>query len=536
MFEQEVLELVTKNEQLGSLYVTVDYIIKGMEHKNLSTDAILDILMALISKKEIHVDSSFGTPYRVYKTETYIKEKFCSDILLKRKSEISSASYDSISMSDFKTLMQQRVDDEDGLLSSMELTALQKQAIVNSLVHPVSIITGYPGTGKTTCLRVLTNILKKNNINFLLLAPTGIAAKRLSNLTGAKASTVHRAFQAQGEIEDRDFSYVGIQKTVQESVTDQDSTWTWGIEGSHYPADIVIIDESSMLDTNLLYRILMYTKPLCRVVLIGDQEQLPSVGPGSVLKDLIASNAFPVTRFEEIFRQDGTSPIIVSAHDIVKGNFPSSVDGDFKFIEINDEQEILDKVLETVCNFYKNQLNFQVFSPKHAGLLGVTNLNSEIREKINSKSNKKKEFQIDKFSYVREGDRVMVIKNHYKNNLFNGDFGKVHLINFSKKSIEVKIFGDIPRIFSYKIEEFSKYFRLCYACTVHKAQGLEMDTIIFPIVRSHGFMLQRNLLYTAVTRAKKNVILIGQRAALLQAVQNNREDKRNTSLRERLGS
>lgn len=530
--ENNILEMLGKTEQLGSLYLTVEDIVKN--NPNTDQQLIIDTLVELAQKKEITVDASFGNPYRVYKAESFVKEKYCSDSLLKRKVEIEKASYESISFSQFKKIIEDKVDEENSVLEAVQLTDLQKQAIVNALVYPISVITGYPGTGKTTCLRVLTNILKKNNLKFLLLAPTGIAAKRLSNLTGAKASTVHRAFQAQGDIEEKDFSYVGIQKTAEATLTSQDASWTWGIEGSYYPADIAIIDESSMMDTNLLYRVLMYTNPLCRIVFIGDQEQLPSVGPGSILRDLISSNAFPVTRFEEIFRQAGTSSIIISAHDIVKGRFPSSIDSDFSFIELRNEEAILERVLDTVSSFYERKLNFQVFSPKHAGKLGVTNLNSEIREKINPKDKRKKEFQIDKFSYVREGDRVMVIKNHYRNNLFNGDFGKVHKINFSKKNIEVKIFGEISRVIVYKIDEFSKFFRLSYACTVHKAQGLEMDTIIFPITASHGFMLQRNLLYTAVTRAKKNVILIGERDALDRAVKNNHQDRRNTSLCERL--
>lgn len=530
--EDKILDSLSKVEQLGSLYITIEDLVKG--NPSLSSDNILNTLISLVNKKSVVIDSSFGPPFRVYKTESYNREKYCSDMLLKRKEEITQNSYTGIGFEDFKTAMIEKVENESTTLESLSLTDIQKQAILNALIHPVSVITGYPGTGKTTCLRVLTNILKGNQVKFLLLAPTGIAAKRLSTLTGAKASTIHRAFQAQGDIELRDFSYIGIQNTQDSQNSDQDSSWVWGIEGSYYPADIVIIDESSMLDTNLLYRVLMYTNPSCRLVLIGDQEQLPSVGPGCVLRDIIASGVFPVTRFEEIFRQNETSSIIISAHDIVKGKYPSKIDGDFSFIELNDENEILSKIIETVSDFYSRQLNFQVFSPKHAGTLGVTNLNSQIREMINEKDRRKKEFQIDKFSYVREGDRIMVIKNHYRNNLFNGDFGKVHRIDFSKKTISVKIFGDIPRVVIYKIDEFSKFFRLCYACTVHKAQGLEMDTIIFPIVSSHGFMLQRNLLYTAVTRAKKNVILIGEKEALARAVRNSHQDRRNTSLCDRL--
>lgn len=533
--EKDILDILTKVEQFGSVYTTLDHIISTLSknYRSLNMDTFFLHLTSLLKSNTLYIEKRFGVPHRVYKYETFTSENQCSSILLERSTNILNTIGD---LEELKASYLLKIDAVVDGENQLELTDLQKQAVLNGLIQPVSIITGYPGTGKTTCLKMLCRILKDSQIKSLLLAPTGIAAKRLTDLTGQKAFTVHRAFQAQGDIDNKDNAYIGVQSSQN---SDSESSWVWGMEGSHHPAEVVIIDECSMLDINLLYRVLAYTNPKCRVVMIGDHEQLPSVGPGSVLKDVINSGTFPVTKFQEIFRQSTSSPIIVSAHDIVRGRYPTSFGPGFSMTEVSDEDSILEFLLNVVHEMYKKKINFQVFSPKHAGTLGVTNLNSSIRERLNPPSKAKKEYEVDRFSYVREGDRIMVIRNHYQKNICNGDFGKVHSINFSKSTITVKIFGDISdstpsRYVVYPIRQFSQYFRLCYACTVHKAQGLEMDSIILPIVDSHGVMLQRNLLYTAVTRAKKNVVLIGQQSALLKSVQNNREDSRNTSLRDML--
>jgi len=427
---------------------------------------------------------------------------------------------------------------EWGHQSSIDLSPRQRQGVVNALLHPVSVLTGLPGTGKTTSLKAAVGILQDAEVRFLLCAPTGIAAKRLSALTGSKAYTIHRAFSAKGKSDDgREATYAGIVGETKRASKSGEDQSDWGFSQEHpHPAQVVIVDEASMIDQHLLFRLLDCTAPTCRIVFVGDAAQLPSVGPGNVLREMISSGLFPVTKLTTIFRQEDTSDIVFAAHDIHKGEVPdvSNPKSDFVLIHVEDE----DKVLGTICKLaerlYEKRTEFQILSPRHAGTVGVTKLNERLRELLNPKGPGKGEARVGN-DWMREDDRVMVVQNDYSLGVFNGDVGKISRVSLKEKAIEVKVFGETPLFVPIEFKKAMKLIRLAYACTVHKAQGLEYDVIVMPVVDSFKHQLQRNLLYTAVTRARKKVILVGTTSALTKAVLNAREDERNTLFLDRLG-
>lgn len=413
----------------------------------------------------------------------------------------------------------------------------QVQGVLNAIVSPVSIITGLPGTGKTTSVKGLVRILQESGIQFLLISPTGIAAKRLSSVSGAEAHTIHRAFEAKGINEkDRKAGYVGITGQADKAMTDgSEQLWGYG-PGHYYPADVVIVDESSMVDQHLMFRILSCTAPECRVVLIGDAAQLPSVGPGNVLRVLGTSKHIPRVSLTKIYRQDEASDIILGAHKIHAGKVPTFAYGaskDFRFVEFSKEAEVQAALVKLIETLYAKRSNFQCLSPKHGDALGVTTLNQIIRERLNPAAESRAEARIGSWT-MREGDRVMVAKNNYELMIFNGDTGKVQKINHRDKRVLIKIHGPPVMQVELEFKEVAKYLRLAYCVTIHKMQGLEADIIVMPFVRKFWRQLQRNLLYTAVTRARKKVIMIGQRSALVRAVENDTERRRNTLLVERI--
>lgn len=421
---------------------------------------------------------------------------------------------------------------------NLALSAAQLEGAIHALVEPVSIVTGLPGTGKTTMLKVAVKVLQDAGTPFLLVAPTGIAAKRLTSVTGAPASTIHRAFGARGGDGDdsRESTYAGI---VGESsgILDGDGSGDfWGYSSSQpHPAQVVIIDESSMVDQHLLFRILTCTAKTCRIVFVGDAAQLPSVGPGNVLRDMIDSAFFPVVALHEIFRQEEASAIIFAAHAINAGKVPDieSSSKDFTFLRVREESKILDTVLGLVQKLYDRRVNFQVLSPRHAGTLGVTNMNLRIRELLNPKQPGTREMRLGSET-VREGDRIMVSKNNYRFEIFNGDTGKIDRLDPAAQVVTIKVHGPPTMHVQLPFKDAPAHLRLAYAVTTHKSQGQEYDVIVMPWVTSFRHQLQRNLLYTAITRARKKVLLVGHVEALERAVQNNRVDARNSLFPDRL--
>jgi len=424
--------------------------------------------------------------------------------------------------------------------ANLKLSDLQKKGVINGLVYPVSVITGLPGTGKTTSLRSLVNIYRQMGIHPTLLAPTGIAAKRLGSLAFSQAYTIHKALGATkfSEGDEGVSNYEGLQSSSDPTgIFDmEDSVWEYSPSNPH-PAKVIIVDESSMVDQSLLYRILFSTGVPCRLILVGDAAQLPSVGAGDVLRSIIKSDCFPSVALTEIYRQKDTSDIIYASHDIHSGVVPDHRGlVDFKLLQSSNEHQILASILKAAKKSYANRYNFQIISPRHKGVLGVTNLNVKLREVLNPPSMGLTEVKIGD-TFVREGDRVMIIKNDYGKDIFNGDVGKVSSIDRKSQKIVVKIHGSPSSpasLVSFDLGEVFKYLRLAYAMTVHKSQGQEYDYIYMPIVDTFSIQLVRNLLYTGVTRAKKKVLLFGTQTALAKAVNNNTQNKRNTLFSERL--
>lgn len=419
------------------------------------------------------------------------------------------------------------------------LTATQMEAARRALTSQISLLTGLPGTGKTTTLRAVVSVAQDAGIPFILVAPTGIAAKRMSSVTGAPAATIHRAFGASGFMEDdeeREATYVGITgSSKKKSGEAGKGEWEFG-PGNPHPAEFVIVDESSMLDLNMLYRLLQATSRSCRIMFVGDPYQLPSVGAGDVLRDLVNSKVFPHAHLTTIFRQEGTSGIVLAAHSIHAGKPPRGDKKDFVLIEAGDEDEAADKTVRIAQKLYEKRLNFQVLSPRHGGGAGVTALNQRLRLVLNPAVPGLGEMRISG-SVVREGDRIMVVKNDYERQVYNGDVGKVSRIDPKAKDIEIKVFegpGNPPRVVAYKFKDASKALRLAYAQTVHKSQGQEYDVIVIPLLPQFGSQLQRNLFYTAVTRARLKVVIVGTDSAIEKAVRNNKSAKRNTLLDLRL--
>ncbi len=426
----------------------------------------------------------------------------------------------------------------------ISLTEQQHSAAVQALISPVSLLTGLPGTGKTTTLMAVVSVLQDMGLSILLTAPTGIAAKRMSTVTGKESSTVHRAFGAKGfqkDPEGEGATYVGIvkdpNKKSSRSEADLEGDWGYG-PGRPHPAQIVIVDESSMLDLHMLYRILTSTSETCRIVFVGDPYQLPSVGAGDVLRDLVQTGAFPHSHLDQIFRQEGTSGIVIAAHDVHLGRTPTIDNKDFVLMQSDTEEEAAELITQIAKKLYDKKANFQILSPRHAGESGVTSLNQRLRIALNPPLSGITELKLGN-SVVREGDRIMIVKNDYNMGVYNGDVGKISRIDKKAKEIEIKIFEGIgvpPRLVRYPFKDASKSLRLAYAQTVHKSQGQEYDIIVLPVLSSFGRQLQRNLFYTAITRAKKKVFLVGVTGAIEKAVENNRADSRNSFLSHRVRS
>jgi exodeoxyribonuclease V alpha subunit len=390
----------------------------------------------------------------------------------------------------------------------------EQQAAINmALVHPVSILTGGPGTGKTTCLKALITTLEARHNTYALASPTGRAAKRLSEATGRSASTIHRLLE---------FSPVEGFKHNDENPLD---------------LDFLVVDEASMLDLLLTNNLLKALRPGTHVLFVGDVDQLPSVGAGDVLRDMIRSRIAPVTRLNTIFRQAANSKIITNAHLINQGKFPifSQGSGDFFLFSAEDATAAADWIVEVVTERIPQKFGFnairdiQVLSPIYRGPAGVTVLNDRLQEKVNPPASNKPERRLYG-TVFRLGDKVMQTQNNYDKDVYNGDIGFIRSMDLVEQSLTVDFYG---RSVTYDWSEADE-LALAYVVSVHKAQGSEFPAVVMPIVTQHYTMLQRNLLYTAVTRASKLCVLAGSRRAISMAVRNNKVANRFTALEWRL--
>ena len=407
-----------------------------------------------------------------------------------------------------------------------DLSAEQQTAIQTALTHPVSVLTGGPGTGKTTCLKALIAALESQKKHYALASPTGRAAKRLSEATDRPASTIHRLLG---------FSPV--------------EGFTYNPENP-LPVDFLVIDEASMLDLILANNLLKALKPGTHLLLVGDVDQLPSVGAGDVLRDVIASGTVPVTCLTQIFRQAADSLIITNAHKINRGQMPEfsvalppspnrrgagGEGGDFFLFPAEDAASAADWVVEVVTERIPAKFGFdpvreiQVLAPMYRGGAGVSSLNERLQEKLNGSNPKFPEKRLFGITF-RVGDKVMQIQNNYDKEVFNGDIGYISGIDLVEHTLTVAVDGH-PVDFDFTEAD---QLVLAYAVTVHKSQGSEFPVVVVPLVTAHYLMLQRNLLYTAITRAKKLCVLVGSRRAIGMAVNNNKEAKRYTALDWRL--
>ena len=354
-------------------------------------------------------------------------------------------------------------------------------------------------------------MLKRAGCTVLLAAPTGRAARRLETAAGEKAQTVHRLLEY--------------------TVT--------GEFGKHaddlLEAQAVIVDEASMLDIFLFYHLLDALPLGCRLILVGDVDQLPSVGPGSVLKDIIQCGTMPVVRLHEVFRQAEVSPIVRNAHRINRGMLPECIpDSDFSMTEFADEEA----AAAYITNLYAGETetegwqSLQILSPMHKGACGVQNLNTLLQARVNPPSSLKEEIQQPGGMTLRLGDKVMQIRNNYEKDVYNGDIGQI--VNITGKTVKVwypeRQDGEYVTYGEGETDEL----QLAYALSVHKSQGSEYSRVVLALVPGHYIMLQRNLLYTAVTRAREKVVLVGTKAALQTAVANDRTRRRYSLLKERL--
>lgn len=459
-----------------------------------------DILKEAIEVGQLCTADFQGTVY-VYTPEAYEEENY----IARRIQDM--AAMKPLAMKTHVQLFLDRWQDS----CHFELADKQREAVEKSLESGMTVITGGPGTGKTTVVQTIIRLAEQEGLRILLCAPTGRAAKRLAETTQRKAKTIHRLLipdGRQGRIQVFEYN-----------------------ETKLLPADLVIVDEVSMLDMEMMYHLLSALKPQCRCILVGDADQLPSVGAGAVLHDIIASGQVPVVRLDTIFRQQEGGRIVTNAHLINSGRLPVvNEDPEFRFVEIEDEAQGAEKIsalynselLETGDKFA-----VQVLSPMYKNPCGVDNLNQLIQGRFNPPAEGKGELK-GKNVIFRVGDKVMQKHNDYEKGVFNGDMGEIFAIQ--KDMVYVRYPEQDVKYEGQEVDEIT----LAYAITVHKSQGSEYHTVIMVLVNSHAIMLQRNLFYTAVTRAKRKVILVGSKRAVQTAVQNQRTSRRFTLLIPRL--
>ncbi|MBP3277375.1 MAG: ATP-dependent RecD-like DNA helicase [Butyrivibrio sp.] len=409
--------------------------------------------------------------------------------------------------------------------TGMSYDDIQADAIRQAATAKVMVLTGGPGTGKTTTTHGIISAYKAYGLKILLAAPTGRAAKRMTEATGMEAKTIHRLLECKPP--------EGYQKNEENP-----------LEG-----DVLIIDECSMIDIILMNSLLKAIPPTMRLIMVGDIDQLPSVGAGNVLRDIIDSMAFPVIRLTRIFRQAQSSRIVMNAHRINEGKMPDISNGrdtDFFFMENEDADavagEIVKLVQKNLPNYYHVESSqIQVLTPMQRGVVGATNLNLALQEALNPADEEifirgRGKVMMPKPCLRRSGyvfradDKVMQIKNNYDKEVFNGDIGIIESVNDTDRTLTVN-FDD--RSIEYDVTELDELVH-AYATTIHKAQGSEYPIVVMPVLMNHYIMLQRNLIYTGITRAKKILVIVGTKKALSYAVRNVTVTKRNTLLKERL--
>lgn len=449
----------------------------------------------------------------VYLPDFYYAEQFIADRIKVIRDFISPEDFD-----------YNAIIDMEEAEKNIRYEEKQRQAITTAVSRGLMVLTGGPGTGKTTTLNAVISIFEKQGCNVMLAAPTGRAAKRMSDLTGREAKTIHRLLEVVYDSSDRlIFAHN---------------------ENNPLECDVIVIDEMSMVDCILFEKLLRALRLNCRIIMVGDFHQLPSVGAGNLLKDIISSGAVPIVELTEIFRQAQQSSIVMNAHRIVSGEYPDITrkDSDFFFFKrsvfANAVDLIVDLTKRRLPNAYKYSPmdDIQIIAPSRKGMTGTVELNKVLQEKLNPPSREKAEHKGFLYTF-RIGDKVMQIRNNYdivwkKENeqgtgVFNGDIGKIISISPAAQTLQINFDG---RIATYTFDLLNQ-LELAYAVTVHKSQGCEFEAVIIPVMDVFEKLCYRNLLYTAVTRAKKLLILIGLEENINKMVDNNKRTGRYTCLR-----
>ncbi|MBE7053069.1 MAG: ATP-dependent RecD-like DNA helicase [Ruminococcaceae bacterium] len=506
------------NTQFGHTFLPYETLV-DMSSKllNVDLDKVKDAIELLLDDAVI-VDEVVDGQKRIYHYRHYFAEQYVA----KRLVEFAHLRFD---------------EDDERILKDIErfeklqkinLATLQKEAVINAVKNGALVITGGPGTGKTTIINTIISIMEEKGLKVALTAPTGRAAKRMSQVCQSEAKTIHRL--------------LGV------DYTDNDEVTFCSDESNPLGYDIIIVDEMSMVDITLMQGLLKAINHGARLIMVGDTNQLPSVGPGNVLDDIIQSGIIKVIRLTEIFRQAEKSMIVVNAHKINKGEMPVSngENTDFFFASIENAQRgadyILSLCLEKLPQKYDIKASdIQVLSPYKKGIAGINNLNNLMQEKINPPQRGKAEKEYSDIVF-REGDKVMQIKNNYDiewqniytgeegSGVFNGDVGYIGSINLLLKTIDV-IYDD--KKVSYDFKELDQ-IELAYAITVHKSQGSEFDCVIIPVYDGPYMLINRNLFYTAVTRAKNLVVLVGSERIIKKMIENDKQLTRYSGLKEKL--
>ena len=507
------------NQSLGNGHTYLpEHILIQDSYKLLQVDIelIKQCIMDLVYDQKIHIEKVNGNNL-IYLIPYYLSENgVCKQIVKLANAKLKDLN---INVEEEIRLVEEEVD--------IKLATNQVKAVKEAIESGVIIITGGPGTGKTTTINTIIKIFENNNKNVVLAAPTGRAAKRMSETSNKEAKTIHRLLE------------MGF-------TTDSDRLEFMKNEEEPIKADVIIVDEVSMVDILLMYSLLRAIKEGTQLILVGDSDQLPSVGAGNVLRDLIDSNVIKVVELNEIFRQASESMIVVNAHKINNGQ-PLHLNAkgkDFFFIRRSTNEEILNEIIELVNErlprFYNvdKMKDIQILASMRKGDLGVNNLNSELQRYLN-KPEKYKVEEVFQKRIFRVGDKVMQIKNNYtkkwKNEdatdsgegVYNGDIGYIYHIDKEKRTIYV-IFDNI-KIASYKYDELDELDH-SFCTTIHKSQGSEFPVVVIPITWAPQMLLSRNLIYTAVTRAKKLVVLVGDVKYLEYMIKNNKTNERYSNL------
>jgi exodeoxyribonuclease V alpha subunit len=509
--EAGILYVLHQLSDEGHVFYPYEYLVKkSRETLGVERDAIVEALGGLAINKKIVLEDLNESidEFKENNKGVYLaKFHLCETSIAARLKMLSIApkSIRSVNVENALEWVQKRLD--------IRLAENQAKAVRCALENKIMVITGGPGTGKTTIINSILKIFSKLNIKTLLAAPTGRAAKRMSETTGHEAQTIHRLLEYS-------FAKGGFQKNEEKPLT----------------CELLILDEVSMIDTILMHHLIKAVPTFATVILVGDVNQLPSVGAGNVLNDIIASGVIPVVELKEIFRQARESRIIVNAHKINNGILPTFEedvpDNDFYFIQQEDPEKVLEIILELTKERIPKRFgldpvdDIQVLTPMHKGMVGAGNLNSELQKSLNPSQ---EEITRGNRNF-RVNDKVMQIRNNYDKEVFNGDIGRIVGMQPDENEITVLFDGRNVVYEFYELDELV----LAYAVSVHKSQGSEYPAVVIPILTQHYILLQRNLIYTAVTRGRNLVVMVGTRKALAMGVNNDKTQRRFTYLRYRM--